>query len=66
MSRFLLGGYLIPEKKEVILSAVKARLRKNIHKYGIEFLTFGPGQGAGQIQWQNSVDGCSQVRDAQC
>jgi hypothetical protein len=39
MSRLLLGGYLIPEKKEVILSAVKARVRKKIHKYGIEVPT---------------------------
>jgi hypothetical protein len=39
MSRHLLGGYFIPEKKECDPSAVKVRVRKKIHKYGIEVPT---------------------------
>jgi hypothetical protein len=42
-------------RRNAILSAVKARVRKKTHKYGIE-VPFGPGQGAGQNQWQYSVD----------
>jgi hypothetical protein len=52
-------------RRNVILSTVRARVWKKTHKYGIED-KFGPGQGDGQNQLQYSVDGCSQVGDAQC